>query len=896
MGVSLVQWLKPGTVLLAAGARLARHLAQRHAAECRALGMEVWETPEILTFGAWLSTLWQEAVEVGADRRLLLVPGQEAALWERAVLDAGREMQLLPATATAGLARDAWTLWHGWQLPAHEIKKGAHEDVDTFLGWAALFDDACRTHRWLDNARLPDALAELIADKRIRLPARIVLCGFDDVTPQQSRLFELLRGAGCTVETLPSDDIEAKAVRVAFASAEEEMSAAAHWTRGLLDANPAIRVGILVPDLARDGRSIRRVFDGALMPQTLLPGQAETARPYNMSLGEPLSMQHAIDTAFSILDLATGDISGVKLSALLRSPYIVGSEAEFSRRALLDVELRRAGDAQVSLAALSRILQRHDTAYSCPIFAARLARFSESCSALDNPRKPSQWLTVFAQLLAALGWPGDRVQSSTEYQLIEKWRELLGQFGALSAVLPPLRYGDALARLRRLAQETLFQRETPETPVQILGVLEASGFEFDAAWALGLHDEVWPSAPRPSPFLPTALQRVRRLPHSSAERELEFCTRITRRLLRSATQAVVSHPSLEEDRDLRPSPLIRSLPLAETKDLSIPALPSYRERIRTAAKLETFVDTQGPTVADGTPVSGGTRLFKTQSDCPARAFAEFRLGAGEFPQVAPGLSAADRGTLVHRVFGRLWREIDSHEALVAMPAPTLSERVQTWVSDEVEQYRRQRPQTLTARVFALECERLVALAHEWLVLERQRAPFTVRSEEKQAVLVVQGLAVKARIDRVDELAGGELVVIDYKTGDVSIKDWFGQRPAEPQLPLYALYAVPRERVGALLYAKLRRGETEFSGIARVAAVAPDVELFGETKLAAMGSWTELFTQWEKNLIELAREFREGEAAVRPRERRVCDLCHLHAFCRVYDRRARLAAAEGENGD
>ena len=41
------------------------------------------------------------------------------------------------------------------------------------------------------------------------------------------------------------------------------------------------------------------------------------------------------------------------------------------------------------------------------------------------------------------------------------------------------------------------------------------------------------------------------------------------------------------------------------------------------------------------------------------------------------------------------------------------------------------------------------------------------------------------IDRVDRLADGARVLIDYKTGNAAA-DWRGERPDNPQLPIYAL--------------------------------------------------------------------------------------------------------------
>ena len=100
---------------------------------------------------------------------------------------------------------------------------------------------------------------------------------------------------------------------------------------------------------------------------------------------------------------------------------------------------------------------------------------------------------------------------------------------------------------------------------------------------------------------------------------------------------------------------------------------------------------------------------------------------------------------------------------------------------------------------------LEKLAREWLELERRRAPFQVSAIEEQRDLEVAGLQFQSRIDRMDKLADGGHVLIDYKSGRMlSPRQWEGPRPDDPQLPLYAV-AAP-EQLAAVVFAKVRTGE------------------------------------------------------------------------------------------
>ena len=68
---------------------------------------------------------------------------------------------------------------------------------------------------------------------------------------------------------------------------------------------------------------------------------------------------------------------------------------------------------------------------------------------------------------------------------------------------------------------------------------------------------------------------------------------------------------------------------------------------------------------------------------------------------------------------------------------------------------------------ALEETRLIRLVTEWLLYERGRVPFNVLDTEQKTSVSVAGLPLRVRLDRIDRLIDGSLLVIDYKSGDVS---------------------------------------------------------------------------------------------------------------------------------
>jgi len=517
--------------------------------------------------------------------------------------------------------------------------------------------------------------------------------------------------------------------------------------------------------------------------------------------------------------------------------------------------------------------------YSCPVLADSLTAWDKAARDCPSTDGPGQWSERFAGLLKAIGWASGRTLSSEEYQAAEAWRELLGAFASLEPVTEPMAASTAVAQLRRMAGERTFQPQTGAVPVQVLGMLEASGLQFDSLWIMGLNDGAWPAPPRPNPFIPLTLQRNVGLPHSSEERELQVSRTMTRRMLTSADEVVVSFPQRSGDEELRPSPLITDLSIVETEALRLWPAPTWRDNVHDSAKLTKLEDDPAPALEDK-QVRGGSALFKLQAACPFRAFAELRLGARALWQAEIGLDAMTRGSLMHRVLEKVWDALDSHEQLVAMDAAEVVKLVDKMVNEAIDEIAYRYPQTFSGRFREMEAERLCRQVLEWLELEKQRVPFRVVEKEKKHEATAGGVCVQLKVDRIDELADGRQVVIDYKTGEVKPAQWFGDRPDEPQLPLYSM-AVGGDIAG-ILFAQVKAGRMRFNGVAEDEGLAPDVRSYEKLiQTSEAKSWAEVLSNWRSTMEGLGEAFRSGEAQVDPKQYPdTCTYCELGPLCRI----------------
>ena len=214
-------------------------------------------------------------------------------------------------------------------------------------------------------------------------------------------------------------------------------------------------------------------------------------------------------------------------------------------------------------------------------------------------------------------------------------------------------------------------------------------------------------------------------------------------------------------------------------------------------------------------IQGGAGVLTAHSQCPFKAFATARLGARGWDPAEAGLTAAQRGQLLHAVLHAVWGGpppgLRSRDELLALTdrKAFVDRHVRTVLREKMPASTRER---MPQRYLELEEMRLSRLVTEWLDYEATRLPFTVAETEVGRSVTIAGLNLRLRLDRIDRLNDDSLLVIDYKSGNVSPKAWDLPRPDDVQLPLYAGFALDsEEKLGGLVFAKVRAGEREFAG-------------------------------------------------------------------------------------
>jgi len=645
-------------------------------------------------------------------------------------------------------------------------------------------------------------------------------------------------------------------------------------------------IGIVVPGLARHRKRIEHIMENVLHAPHLLSTETDCERAFNISLGEPLADVPVVRDALAVITLCQGRIPVTEISHLLHSPYIRGAAEETQTRALIDTYLVRDMSGKITL---NYFLSRYGDApdeLSAGNFVSALRALHKALPTDSKRHDLHYWAQFFSRCLKIMGWPGERTVSSHEYQSIQAFHKLLDSYTALNPVTGDIHMSRAVSLLRKMTQERIFQPEAPTAPVQIMGMLEASGMPFSHLWITDLDDNTWPSVPHPNPFLPLSLQRQLNMPHATARREMDYARAVLDALIHSADMVTVSHVIVDKARVLRPSPLVKSIPLSEC------ALQGGQTPVGIAAQMNQQpavllqkVDETAPAVTQYDIRSGGAALFRDQAACPFRAFAVHRLRAHALEQADPGLDTRDRGNIVHQVLETVWNHLGSQQALQNLDENERSNLVADHVEKALQDYRRRKPHVLRSRFLELEKQRLTGLIGDWLAVELQRQPFKVIEQEKTMQAELMGLRFHLRPDRVDKTQDGRLVMIDYKTGKVKTSHWFTERPEAPQLPVYSrCYA---GSVSALVFARVEKGKLGYAGVAEDDFLIPGLEIPGgkcrTAELKPFSSWDEVNAAWQRIIESLAKEHLSGDARVMPKvPQNTCRYCDVKPLCRIHE--------------
>jgi len=860
--------LDAGETLLAPNTELATALFDAVERHHREAGRQIWRTPRIRDFGSWLREQHTGRQHVAASAARCLSDIEERELWRAVVLESESSEDFLDVGGAARSARRARRAIAEYGIPLKAVAQYATDESHALLGWIRRFDERCRALGCMGADELLGSMTgttEAVA--WIEIP----------IWRPVARRWLASRGREVAARNVTGSQTARR--RLHAGSPALELAAAADWALTNLRGTPAFRAWICVPDLSLRRAELIDAFDAALAPHRFSLSGDDAAVPYAVAGGTPLADYAPVRAALQTLAASSGVVPFERYSALLRSPELQASDAEAGAAAVLDVHLRSRAPSEAGLeewlALSDRVAREHALG---PIAAAqRLHAALQALLSLRGSHPLSRWVSIWVAAVESGPWALRHRWSSIEYQSAERFKELLVSLACADSLLGPQSHLSAEGILTRAARDTAFQPQTGIPPIWVSGQLIDPWLNYDGLWVAGCDEERWPAPVDPIPLLPVRLQRDYGVIAAGAESQLQFAEDVQLRWQARAASCVFSYADPGDGRSAAPSPLLSDGPPPIDgeppwrQDALLPQ-PHWHALLAGAPELERLTDELAPAF-DRDERTRGVSTLKAQSRCAFRGFAETRLRTDALGRPVPGFNERERGELLHHALEHIWSELRNSTALKSLSPADQTQLLDTSVARALEQTCRVRDPGIRWR--RRERLRMHGVLAKWLDVERQREDFEVeRLEQGSQTAHHGGLDFNVRIDRVDRLSDGARVLIDYKSG-AATADWRGERPDNPQLPIYALLH-PKALV-AVAYGRVSAGDCRFIAESE----RPDVfkPRGRKSQLEGMPDLTALIAVWSRRIEKLAADFAAGRAEVAP-TMLACKSCCLQGLCRI----------------
>lgn len=833
--------LRGSSQVVTANRRLARILSDAFARQQIAAGQTAWQSPDIVAWPDWLARRFQEA-QAGLELPVRINAHHSRILWERCLR---REVSdpLLNIAMLVRQARDAWSRLMDWSVPLDDCVAAAQgRDQKIFAAAAQAYRSILDREGWTDDACLAALVGSLIRDGHVELPEAVSFAGFDRLTPAVSDVILCLEARDVTISQTPAGAKIEDGRIVQYENPDAEMRAAGAWARHVLRQDPRATVAVVRAGLEQDAERA-----GRLVREGFVPGwQTESDRyreSVNVSYGRKLSGYPLIAVALCALRWCSKDIASADVSRLLRSPAT--GRSPVGARSRFELRLRQVPAQHWSPRRLLRVLGPSDGR------SADARDFLECVGVIADARKtfpatasPADWATRINEVLGRLNWPGDKTLASDEFQVVNRWRELLNELARLELVSPILTFPEVLGRLHTLASETVFQPESGGAVLQLLGPLEAAGMQFDALWIAGMTAEKWPPAGRPSPLLSRQLQRERNMPDAEPADTLAYAGRLLTRLATSTSELVCSFALTEGDAEQSASGLLEGV--ATSADVAPDDPGWYAQQLSGAARIERMADDPVPPIDTTETVSGGAGAIERQFSEPFAAFAFGRLGIRPLYPFTTGLTPNLRGSIIHNALFRLYQQFADRAQIASLRPEAAEDLVRESVRKATARVEATGDNVLQA-LLALEKERAADLLSAVLALDLERHAFEIVELESAHQLTISGVPFSLRIDRVDKLATGELQLLDYKSGKGRKFLDSDKEPRDMQLVIYAMAM-----------------EAPVADLAYINIDTRDVSMDGAGKTLTPGmDWDDRLPGWFREIETAVEEFAGGDVRLHP---------------------------------
>ena len=889
---------RPETLVIVPQMRLAHQVWRRQRLAARDAGRAAWEPVAMTTLSGWFQQLWRQ----------LWLPVRPATSWERLVLWLQAMAAVPPEEGVtadlswAVLLDEAYDLCQRYRLPAPIGLEAESPLIIWRQAVSQLFADLLTDRGLITSAAMPDFLLEALSQGNLAFPDRLVLVGMETPAPvEQEWLQAVAQYLPVTQVHLTGrqeEEVTLQGLALPDRRQEIEWVSAQVLELAHNQGVPLHRLAITAPNLETYLPDLRRIWQ-ELLGSAVIP----TGGSYNFSLGSTLAETPLFHAALLPLQFILSGEQRQDLIGWLRSPFY-GAFGRYDKTFLRwDLAWREYG-RRYGWIGLRDLIISANTPLPDPLPSRgegndeRAAKGEEKEDGAGN----EALLHLIDQALSLL--PQDQAPADVwRRRLLEIWQllefphhlnpEEAGQWQACLNLLNEF----ALAGGERpwtaallvewlswgAARHDLPGEGSVDTGIQIQGLLELRGLDFDAVFCLGLNMGVFPPPPRQLPLL-TSREKTLIL-GGDYQSQRKFAETSYRYLVAAAPQLILTRPLVDQEAEQIASyiipPTIWKKDPAKFAVLSHPHPAWLRSPAIRAAfliRVSGFTTDPPERINIALPEQISLSALEAALTCPCRFFLNNLLGLGELPDLEPGLTPLERGEVIHAVL----HEFTNRFMPVLQNDGDWDDQKASQLLEEVAS--KCLPPGLIDSHWEAELNRWLmdkeGLLQQWLQQEKQRYLEGWRWLAMEASFVGMELAgwptkIKGRLDRLDSHESWGLMIWDYKTGVLPGKNIVTVERHGFQLAGYLL-AVQQGLVTVPPHPKAR------AGIIGLKSSRAEHLKFEDYNLTAEG-WQEILKIKLPNVAKIGARVGEGNFSPDPSQpppakNNSCQFCPLSLLC------------------
>ena len=763
------------------------------------------------------------------------------------------------------------------------------------------FKDGLYNQDFFHPSEFPSCVRIAIEEKIITCPDSISFVGFESTAPIETDLLKLLEEMADVEYEDNSEKKPEHLEAITLPSPEQEVIYLAH--RLIEDAQTLSlrRIGVVAPDMNSYSGTIERS-----LKELMTERPPEGASWFNIALGIPLVNSPLIKAALIPLRFMTEGVSRELFLSLILSPYYGCWQGKRYEIAGAD-RIWRADCIESGMDNLLNSLKKNDPEILEKVLceeAKDLPKFAGIN--FSHRRTAGQWTNRIEELWSSLGFPviSDEKDTIDSRHLREIIHNMSLQLGHIA-----MDGHEFYSWITHIAANKITQVSASEDAgIQILGLIESRGMDFDKLYVLGLDDRALPMPVRPLPLLDISERKL--IQGGTAESQHELGLRAFSNLISLAPSVTLLRAEQEDSKPLSPSPFWLDSESEKYLDIWSAPGPAWARAdwLRAAYEgLKIAADESKPKIAciktsDDTLLEGAAlpdRISASSIEkaiiCPFRFLVDMILKIKPLEELQPVVSPMERGIRIHRILASFTREVRKRNLHLEQDREKglhlLSECVDKALRDVACQ-----PEWDVERRLLLSFDSPPGILISWLDAEtehRHNGWTCIAEEADFKGLQCEGWSfpLDGRIDRIDYHKDAGIICWDYKTGNHPNQKDILERLTAPQLPVYLLAL----RSGSVPFMdKYLSCETHLS--AGYVQLKTPAKVKMNTIRGVGFQWEESLNKWTGIIADIEKILQSGNFSADPypvsnpeKREAACKDCPFLTLCEKG-----IALKEGEN--